>query len=120
MQFENELVDGTFAPVAARFCGKVRLSFVEKTELLCIVQGFAIKDSAEDSRVAPETIRTRRKHIYRKLNVAGATELVADLLAYTLGLLAHGARVQDGRFSLPSAERNEMIGQPYGKPGTAA
>ena len=54
----------------------------------------------------------------RKLNVSGANELTADLLGYALVLLAHGARVQDGRFSSLSDEGDSVIGQP--EPGTAA
>ncbi len=120
MHFEDELVDGTLAPVVARFCGRASLTDAERAEILRVAQGFAIKDSAFDTNVSPETIRARRKHIYRKLNVIGSAELVAHLLAYALVLLAHGTRVQDGRFSPRSDEREPLIGEAKSTPGAAA
>jgi len=120
MHFEDELVEGTFAPVAARFCGGASLTYLEKAEVLRIAQGLSIKDSAADEGVSPETIRARRKRIYRKLRAIGANELIADLLAYTLALLAHGTRVRGGTFSPPSDEREALIGKAKSSTGAAA
>jgi DNA-binding CsgD family transcriptional regulator len=65
-----------------------RLTPAERVELLRIAQGFACKDSASSANVSPETIRARRKRIYRKLGLAGAGETLSSLLALALAQLA--------------------------------
>ena len=42
----------------------------------------------------PETIRARRKRIYRKLDVPGSGELISTLLALGLDMLAKGERIE--------------------------
>ena len=64
------------------------LTPAERAELLRIAQGFACKDSASSANVSPETIRARRKRIYRKLGVGGANEALSSLLAISLRQLA--------------------------------
>jgi DNA-binding CsgD family transcriptional regulator len=64
------------------------LTPAERAELLRIAQGFACKDSASSANVSPETIRARRKRIYRKLGVGGANEALSSLLALSLQQLA--------------------------------
>ena len=59
-----------------------------------MAQGFACKDSAAAAGVSPETIRARRKRIYRKLDVSGSGELISSLLALSLTMLAKGERVE--------------------------
>jgi DNA-binding CsgD family transcriptional regulator len=81
------------APFAARFLVKGGLTPAERAEVLRIARGFACKDSAADANVSPETIRARRKRIYRKLSVAGSGELISALLAFALGMLAKGERI---------------------------
>ncbi|HYQ80230.1 MAG TPA: helix-turn-helix transcriptional regulator, partial [Anaeromyxobacteraceae bacterium] len=41
-----------------------------------------------------ETIRARRKRIYRKLDVPGSGELLANLLAMSLKMLSRGERIE--------------------------
>jgi len=60
------------------------LTPAERAEVLRVAQGFQCKDSAAAASVSPETIRARRKRIYRKLRVPGAGELIAALLARSL------------------------------------
>src|SRR5512133_3803295 len=67
------------------------LTPAERAELLRIAQGFACKDSAASANVSPETIRARRKRIYRKIGVGGANEALSSLLALSLRQLAPGA-----------------------------
>jgi DNA-binding CsgD family transcriptional regulator len=74
--------------LAARLTDTTQLTPAERSELLRIAQGFACKDSAAAAEVSPETIRARRKRIYRKLGVAGAGEVVSALLALSLDELA--------------------------------
>ena len=62
--------------------------------MLRIAQGFACKDSAAAAGVSPETIRARRKRIYRKLDVPGSGELLASLLSLSLKMLAKGERIE--------------------------
>jgi DNA-binding CsgD family transcriptional regulator len=60
------------------------LTPAERAEIIRIAQGYACKDSAAAADVSPETIRARRKRIYRKLDVPGAGELISRLLALSL------------------------------------
>src|SRR4051812_30888127 len=78
------------SPFAARFLEGTNLTPAERAEVLRIGQGFACKDSAAAAGVSPETIRARRKRIYRKLDVPGSGELLSALLALSLRMLARG------------------------------
>ena len=79
-------------PFAAKFMEGTTLTPAERAEVLRIAQGFACKDSAAAAGVSPETIRARRKRIYRKLDVPGSGELLASLLS--LKMLAKGERIE--------------------------
>ena len=95
-------------PFAARFMEGSTLTPAERAEVLRIAQGFACKDSAAAAGVSPETIRARRKRIYRKLDVPGSGELLASLLSLSLKMLANGERI----------ERRPLTGRPGpGGPG---
>jgi DNA-binding CsgD family transcriptional regulator len=82
------------APFAAKFMEGTTLTPAERSEVLRMAQGFACKDSAAAANVSPETIRARRKRIYRKIDVAGAGELISELLALSLRMLAKGERIE--------------------------
>ena len=82
------------APFSARFLEGTNLTPAERSEVLRMAQGFACKDSAAAAGVSPETIRARRKRIYRKLDVSGSGELISSLLALSLSMLARGERVE--------------------------
>jgi DNA-binding CsgD family transcriptional regulator len=77
-------------PIATKYVDGTDLTPAERAEVLRMAQGFACKDSAAAAGVSPETIRARRKRIYRKLDIAGAGELISDLLALSLQMLAKG------------------------------
>ncbi len=82
------------APFAAKYMDGTTLTPAERAEVLRMAQGFACKDSAAAANVSPETIRARRKRIYRKLDLAGSGELISALLALSLRMLAAGERVE--------------------------
>ncbi len=82
------------SPFSARFMEGTNLTPAERSEVLRMAQGFACKDSAAAAGVSPETIRARRKRIYRKLDVSGSGELISSLLALSLTMLAKGERVE--------------------------
>src|SRR5512145_3038884 len=82
------------APFAAKFMEGTNLTPAERAEVLRIAQGFACKDSAAAANVSPETIRARRKRIYRKIDVAGSSEIISALLALSLKMLASGERIE--------------------------
>jgi DNA-binding CsgD family transcriptional regulator len=84
----------TLHSVVSRFIDGRKLTPAERAEVLRIAQGFACKDSAMAGDVSPETIRARRKRIYRKMDLNGSGELVARLLGLSLGMLAKGERVE--------------------------
>ena len=81
-------------PFAAKFMEGTNLTPAERSEVLRMAQGFACKDSAAAAGVSPETIRARRKGIYRKLDVPGAGGLISALLALSLQMLAKGERIE--------------------------
>ncbi len=81
------------APFAARYMDGRGLTPAERSEVLRLAQGFACKDSAAAANISPETIRARRKRIYRKLDVAGSIEVISALLALSLRMLANGERI---------------------------
>ena len=81
-------------PFAAKFMEGTNLTPAERSEVLRMAQGFACKDSAAAAGVSPETIRARRKRIYRKLDVPGSSELISALLALSLQMLAKGERIE--------------------------
>ena len=82
------------APFTARFLEGTNLTPAERSEVLRLAQGFACKDSAAAANVSPETIRARRKRIYRKIDMSGANELIAALLALSLKMLAKGEKLE--------------------------
>ncbi len=90
------------SPLAARYTEGVPLTPAEQAEVLRIAQGFACKDSAAAAGIASETVRARRKRIYRKFDVAGSSELISDMLALCLRILARGERLETAQ---PAAER---------------
>jgi DNA-binding CsgD family transcriptional regulator len=81
-------------PFTAKALEGKSLTPAERAEVLRIAQGFACKDSAQAANISPETIRARRKRIYRKLQLAGSGELISSLLALSLRMLANGERVE--------------------------
>jgi DNA-binding CsgD family transcriptional regulator len=94
------------APFAARFMEGTTLTPAERAEVLRMAQGFACKDSAAAANVSPETIRARRKRIYRKLDLGGSGELISKLLALSLQMLAKGERIE------PRAAQSAQPSQP--------
>lgn len=96
---DPELLSSLVARYLARK-GNV-LSPAERTEAIRIAQSISCKASAQASGISYETIRARRKRMYRKLGVSGSTELVSSLLLVSLGLLASGERMDA---PLPSPE----------------
>jgi DNA-binding CsgD family transcriptional regulator len=82
------------APFAAKYMDGKRLTPAERTEVLRMAQGFACKDSAAAGDISPETIRARRKRIYRKLNLSGSSELISLFLKLSLEMLAKGETVE--------------------------
>lgn len=63
---------------------KKRLAPREVRELERIVVGTSPKVSAFDDKVSIDSVRSRRKNLYRKLDIGGAEEIVQDLLARAL------------------------------------
>jgi DNA-binding CsgD family transcriptional regulator len=84
-------------PVATRLLARrgSYLSPAERSELLRIAQGYACKDSAAAAGVCYETIRARRKRIYRKLSLGSSGELISCLLEVSLGMLATGEALRN-------------------------
>ena len=82
------------APFADGYMEGRSLTPAERTEVLRLAQGYACKDSAAAAGISPETIRARRKRIYRKLDVPGSGALIAALLSHALRMLERGATLQ--------------------------
>jgi DNA-binding CsgD family transcriptional regulator len=81
-------------PFASSFMRGTNLTPAERGEVLRIAQGFGCKDAAEAAGISPETIRARRKRIYRKLDVEGAGVLIAKMLKLSLSMLAGEERIE--------------------------
>ena len=77
-------------PLVDRFLAGTHLTPAERREVLGIARGAGCKDAAALGGISPETVRARRKRIYRKLGVPGAAELLARLLVLSVQLLARG------------------------------
>jgi DNA-binding CsgD family transcriptional regulator len=99
------------APFGAKFMEGTNLTPAERSEVLRMAQGFACKDSAAAANVSPETIRARRKRIYRKIDMSGANELIAALLALSLKMLARGEKLEPR----PVAPQQPAAPQPTGE-----
>jgi len=85
--------------LAAKYTEGVPLTPAERAEVLRIAQGYACKDSAAAAGIASETVRARRKRIYRKFDVPGSSELISQMLALSLAMLASGERIEPGAFA---------------------
>jgi DNA-binding CsgD family transcriptional regulator len=105
-------------PFAAKFLEGTTLTPAERAEVLRIAQGFACKDSAAAAGVSPETIRARRKRIYRKLDVPGSGELLASLLSLSLKMLAKGERIEAR--PAPAAQPQTAAPMPAAQPSVVA
>ncbi len=90
------------SPVVTKFLEGTTLTPAERSEVLRLAQGFACKDSAAAAGVSPETIRARRKRIYRKLGMPGANELTSSILALALKMLQEHV---DQQGAAPSSQR---------------
>ena len=98
-----------------RYSTGTRLTSTECREITHIAQGFASKGSATADGCAVETIRSRRKKLYRKLHLSGANQLISSLLALSLDMLARGERPEetrrplanDGTAGVPADGRND-------------
>src|SRR5512138_2176819 len=91
-QLEIDVLSAIADELAAT--AKVPLTPYERAEMLRIARGFACKDSAAAAGISPETIRARRKRIYRKPGTAGAAETPSALLARSLRRVASGAAAE--------------------------
>ncbi len=89
------------SPVVTKFVEGTTLTPAERSEVLRLAQGFACKDSAAAAGVSPETIRARRKRIYRKLGMPGANELTSSILALSLKMLQERVEQQAAAPSSP-------------------
>ena len=98
-----------------RYLSTTSLTPAERREVAHIAQGFACKDAATADDRAVETIRSRRKRLYAKLRISGASELLSTLLALSLDMLARGESlgVPDvPAASAPNAERARPLAAP--------
>jgi DNA-binding CsgD family transcriptional regulator len=102
----------TLVPFTNRYMQGTALTPAERAEVLRVAQGFACKDSAAAAGVSPETIRARRKRIYRKLDVTGAGQLIASQLAMALNMLAAGERLDARAAPVPQASATAPVLSP--------
>jgi DNA-binding CsgD family transcriptional regulator len=100
------------APFAAKFMEGTNLTPAERAEVIRMAQGFACKDSAAAANVSPETIRARRKRIYRKIDIGGSGELISRLLALSLKMLSDGTRLDVRSSSTQQPQASAPESQP--------
>lgn len=70
----------TMQDVAVKLTGDVKLTPAESVEVVRLLEGTTSKVSAAMSNVAEETIRARRKRIYRKLQTDGQVDLMCKAI----------------------------------------
>jgi len=99
-------------PFAAKFLANTSLTPTERSEVIRMAQGFACKESAASVNISPETIRARRKRIYRKLNLSGAPDLISMLLARSLAMLSNGERIEQRSQASTQPEQGESATAP--------
>ena len=99
-------------PLTDRFIAtrRSKLSAADRSEVLRIAQGMSAKESATASGLSIETIRTRRKRIYQKLETRGSGDLLSSLLRLSLKLHAC-AETLDGA-AHPTAVASTIEGDP--------
>ena len=66
------------------FCDGVPVTALEKGEILQLLSGSSVKESASAANLSWETIRARRKRLYQKFGVANQKQLMVRFLEYLL------------------------------------
>ena len=84
----NEIITA-FEPDATpqaidQFARRFALSPSEQREVEHLGRGLSIKESAQQLEISPETVRVRRKRVYRKMRLSGHEALLALLLRESL------------------------------------
>jgi DNA-binding CsgD family transcriptional regulator len=90
------------------------LSPGERRELFAIAQALSCKESATALGVCYETVRARRKRVYRKLGLAGAGEVTSWLLRVSLEELERRAPAE------PRVATSTGLRDPAHLPSTAS
>jgi DNA-binding CsgD family transcriptional regulator len=82
-------------PLVAEFVKNSNLTPAERSEVVRLAKAMSCNESAQAAGVSAETIRARRKRIYRKLDVGSATDLLSEILALSLKrLVAAGSKAE--------------------------
>jgi DNA-binding CsgD family transcriptional regulator len=76
----SEPRDARIARLLRRFSETYRLTPAERAALLDIAHGSSAKESAQRLLLSPETVRARRKRIFRKMGVDGCGAVLARFL----------------------------------------
>ena len=74
--------------LVSQLVARASITHDERREILHIARGLSTSKAAEIERVTVAMIRTRRKALYRKLGLAGSSQLLSNLLALALAMLA--------------------------------
>ena len=74
--------------LVAQLVRRSRLTAHERREIVHIARGLSARDAARIERIPIPLLRSRRKVLFKKLRVSGASELIATLLALSLRKLA--------------------------------
>jgi DNA-binding CsgD family transcriptional regulator len=76
----SEAGDARISRLLRRFAETYRLTPAERAALLDIAHGSSAKESAQRLSLSPETVRARRKRIFRKMGVDGCGAVLARFL----------------------------------------
>jgi DNA-binding CsgD family transcriptional regulator len=76
----SEPRDARISRLLKRFAETYRLTPAERGALLDIAHGASAKESAQRLSLSPETVRARRKRIFRKMGVDGCGAVLARFL----------------------------------------
>lgn len=93
-EVESEQLDR----VLTRYLGEARAGLTpsEQSEVRRLIRGFACKEAAADAEISTETVRARRKRIYRKLGTDGAHAFLSEMLALAFTIMAEDSGRKSG------------------------
>ncbi len=74
--------------LVADYCEGTNLTPTERAEVTRIAKGMTCKQSADVAGISPDTVRARRKRVYRKLDLSGGNSIIAELLAAAIKRMA--------------------------------
>jgi DNA-binding CsgD family transcriptional regulator len=111
-QMDPDLLSSVISAFLNQRLGRKLLSPAERTEVVRIAQSVSIRESAAMSGSSSETIRHRRKCMYKKLRVAGSFELASSVLGFSLQLIGRDNAAVEQSSAGRASESTQVVAAP--------